>query len=141
MATFAMNDCYIAIGTSAGALTDRSASISAVTLQVDVAELDSTDFADSGWTVPIAGRKSGSLQLTFNQDVAASAIDSVMWPLLGTTIFFEVRASNSSVGSSNPKFTGSALVNSWTPVSGSVGDLAQVSVTLPLSGAVTRATA
>lgn len=136
MATFAMNDCYIALNG-----TDRSSSISAVTLQVDVAELDSTDFADAGWTVPIAGRKSGSLQLTFNQDVASSAIDSIMWALIGTTVTFEVRATNANVGASNPKYTGSVLVNSWTPVSGSVGDLAQVSVTLPLSGAVTRATA
>lgn len=135
MATFALNDCYVALN---GA--DRSSSISSVVLQVDVAELDSTDFADSGWTVPIGGRKSGSLQITFNDDVAASAIDSVMWPLLGTTVTFEVRATNASVGASNPKYTGSVLVNSWSK-GGSVSDLATVSVTLPLSGAVTRATA
>lgn len=135
MATFAMNDCFISING-----TDRSSSISAVTLQIDVAELDSTDFADSGWTVPIGGRKSGSLQLTFNQDVAGSAIDSVMWPLLGTTVAFVVRATNAVKGANNPEYTGSILCNSWTPVSGSVGDLATVSVTFPLSGAVTRAT-
>ena len=135
MATFALNDCYVALNG-----TDRSSSIKAATLQVDVAELDSTDFADAGWTVPIAGRKSGSLQLTFNDDVAASAIDSVMWPLLGTTVTFELRATNASVGASNPKYTGSVLVNSWSK-GGSVSDLAEVSVTFPLSGAVTRATA
>lgn len=135
MATFALNDCYVALNG-----IDRSSSISSVVLQVDVAELDSTDFADSGWTVPIGGRKSGSLQITFNDDVAASAIDSVMWPLLGTTVTFEVRATNASVGASNPKYTGSVLVNSWSK-GGSVSDLATVSVTLPLSGAVTRATA
>lgn len=135
MATFALNDCYVALNG-----VDRSSSISSVVLQVDVAELDSTDFADSGWTVPIGGRKSGSLQLTFNDDVAASAIDSVMWPLLGTTVTFEVRATNASVGASNPKYTGSVLCNSWSK-GGSVSDLATVSVTFPLSGAVTRATA
>ena len=135
MATFALNDCYVALNG-----TDRSSSIKAATLQVDVAELDSTDFADAGWTVPIAGRKSGSLQLTFNDDVAASAIDSVMWPLLGTTVTFELRATNASVGASNPKYTGSVLINSWSK-GGSVSDLAEVSVTFPLSGAVTRATA
>jgi hypothetical protein len=135
VATFALNDCYVALNG-----TDRSSSIKSVTLTVDVAELDTTDFADSGWTVPIAGRKSGSLALTFNQDMAASAIDSVMWPLLGTVVTFEVRATNASVGASNPKFTGSLLVNGWAPISGAVSDLAEVSVTFPLSGAVTRAT-
>lgn len=136
MATFAMNDCYVALNG-----TDRSSTIKSVTLTVDVAELDQTDFADAGWTSPIAGRKSGSLALTFNQDVAASAIDSIMWPLLGTVVSFEVRATNSAVGTSNPKYTGSLLVNGWNPLSGSVSDLAEVQVTFPLSGAVTRATA
>lgn len=135
MAVFAMNDCYIALNS-----VDRSSSIKSVTLSIEAAELDATDFADSGWTVPIAGRKSGTLALTFNQDVAGSAIDSVMWPLFGTTVTFEVRATNASVGASNPKYTGSVFVNAWNPLDGSVGDLAEVSVSYPLSGAVTRAT-
>jgi len=137
VATFALNDAFVSLNG-----TERSSWISSVVLQIDVAELDSTDFADAGWTVPIGGRKSGSLQLTFNQDMAASAVDATLFPLLGTTVAFEVRADRTaSVSSSNPKYTGSVLVNSWSPVSGSVSDLATVSVTFPLSGAVTRATA
>jgi len=135
MPAFAMTDCYVALNG-----TDRSQHIKSVTLNVEVNELDSTDFADAGWTVPIAGLKSGSLALTFNQDVAASQIDAVMWPLFGTTVIFEVRATNASVGASNPKYTGSVLVNAWNPLDGSVGDLAEVSVTYPASGAITRAT-
>lgn len=135
MAAFAMTDCYVALNG-----TDRSSYIKSVTLNIEAAELDSTDFADAGWTVPIAGLKSGSLALTFNQDVASSAIDSIMWALLATTVSFEVRATNASVGTSNPKYTGNILVNAWNPLDGSVGDLAEVSVTYPLSGAVSRAT-
>lgn len=135
MAAFVLTDAYIALNGS-----DRSAFIKQVALNVETAEQDVTDFADAGWTVPIAGLKSGSLALTFNQDVAAAAIDSIMWPLLGTTVTFEVRATNASVGASNPKYTGSILVTSWNPITGSVGDVAEVSVTYPISGAVTRAT-
>ena len=135
MAAFVLTDAYIALNGS-----DRSAHIKQVALNVETAEQDVTDFADAGWTVPIAGLKSGSLALTFNQDVAASAIDSIMWPLLGTTVTFEVRATNAAVGASNPKYTGSILVTSWNPITGSVGDVAEVSVTYPVSGYVTRAT-
>lgn len=135
MAAFVLTDAYIALNGS-----DRSAYIKQVALNVETAEQDVTDFADAGWTVPIAGLKSGSLALTFNQDVAASQIDSIMWPLLGTTVSFEVRATNASVGASNPKYTGNILVTSWNPITGSVGDVAEVSVTYPISGAVTRAT-
>ena len=105
MGAFVLTDAYIALNGS-----DRSAYIKQVALNVETAEQDVTDFADAGWTVPIAGLKSGSLALTFNQDVAASQIDSIMWPLLGTTVSFEVRATNASVGASNPKYTGIILV-------------------------------
>lgn len=135
MAAFVLTDAYIALNGS-----DRSAYIKQVALSVETAEQDVTDFADAGWTVPISGLKSGSLALTFNQDVAASQIDSIMWPLLGTTVSFEVRATNAAVGASNPKYTGNILVTSWNPITGSVGDVAEVSVTYPVSGAVTRAT-
>ena len=135
MAAFVLTDAYIAINS-----VDRSAFIKQVALNVETAEQDATDFADAGWTVPISGLKSGSLALTFNQDVAASQIDSIMWPLLGTTVPFEVRATNAAVGASNPTYTGNILITSWNPITGSVGDLAEVSVTYPVSGAVTRAT-
>lgn len=135
MASFVFNSPYLAL-----AGTDRSSYVASVTLTVDAAELDATNATSAGWQVPIAGRKSGSLAITFNDDVAANAIDSVMWSALASTITFELRADSGSVGASNPKYTGSVLVNSWG-LGGSVGDLAQVSVTLPLSGPVTRATA
>lgn len=136
MAAFSMTDCYIAINS-----VDRSSYIKSVTVHVESNELDQTDFADSGWMSPLSGLKSGNIQLTFNQDMAASAIDSIMWALLWSTTTFEIRATNAAVTTSNPKYTGSMLVKEWTPVSGSVGDLGEVSVTFPLSGALTRATA
>jgi len=136
MAAFSMTDCYIAI-----AGVDRSQYIKSVTVHVEAAELDSTDFADSGWTVPITGIKSGNVQLTFNQDMAASQLDSILWPLMFSTQTFEIRATNSAVGTSNPKYTGSMLIREYTPLTGGVGDLAEVSVTFPLSGALIRATA
>lgn len=140
MAAFAMTDCYIAING-----TDRSSYVKEVGLSVKAAELDTTTFANSGWKSLIAGLKDGSIKLTFNQDVAASAIDSVLWPLSsfggGTgVVTFEVRATNAAVGTSNPKWTGSFLMSEYVPLDGSVGDLAEMSVTWPTSGAVTRAT-
>jgi len=136
MATFVLNDCFVSI-----AGTERSSWISSVTLQIDVAEGEVTNFTSAGWTVPIGAKKSGSLALTFNQDMAASQVDATLWPLLGTTVAFVVRADrNSAKGAGNPEYSGSFLMNGWSPVSGTVGDTATVSVTFPLSGAVTRST-
>lgn len=119
---------------------DLSANTSKAELSVEVDDQDTTTFGSSGWKEVLGGLKSGSLSLTLKQDVAASAVDSIMWPLLGTVVPFEVRLSNAAVGVSNPKYTGSVLVKSWSPINGSVGDVAEVEVEFPTTGAVTRAT-
>ena len=110
-------------------------------LAVEVEEKDITNYASAGWKELLGGLKSGELGIEFLQDVAATKIDSIMWPLLGTVVAFEVRLSNAVVGTSNPKYTGSVLIKEWKPIEGSVGDEASVSVSYPTSGAVLRATA
>lgn len=119
---------------------DLSSYAAKIELTVDVEDKEVTTYGSSGWKEVLGGLKSGSLALTFKQDVAAAALDSIMWALLGTVVTFEVRLSNSAVGVSNPKYTGSVLIKSWNPISGNVGDAAEVSVTYPTSAAVTRAT-
>ncbi|GAA3374734.1 hypothetical protein [Streptomyces racemochromogenes] len=110
-------------------------------LTVEVEDKEITTYGSLGWKALLGGLKSGELACEFLQDVAATKIDSIMWPLLGTVVSFEVRADQAAVGTSNPKYTGSVLVKGWNPIEGSVGDEASVGVTFPTSGAVTRATA
>lgn len=135
MAVFALTSEFTSLN---GA--DRSADIKSSVLTVDVNELDTTDFASSGWTEVIGGLKSGTLAIEFQDDVVAAAVDSVLWPLLGTVVTFEVRATSAVVGTSNPKYTGSVLITQAS-IGGAVGELAMKSLTFPTSGAVTRATA
>ena len=127
---------YLAINS-----VDLSSYANKIELTTEVEEKDVTTFGSSGWKEVLGGIKSAGLAITFQQDVAASALDSQIWALLGTVTTFEVRLSNAAVGTSNPKYTGSTLVSKWNPISGSVGDDAEVSVQWPTSGAVTRATA
>lgn len=110
-------------------------------LSTEVEDKDVTTYASQGWKEVLGGLKSGELGLEFLQDVAATKIDSIMWPLLGTVVTFEVRLSQAAVGTANPKYSGSVLINGWNPIEGSVGDEASVSVGYPTSGAVARATA
>lgn len=134
MAVFAITSEYTALNGS-----DLSAYIKSSVLTVDVAALDTTDMGSSGWTDNIGGLKSGTLAINFQDDVAASAIDSILWPLLGTVVTFEVRATSSAVGTSNPKYTGSVLITQHS-IGGAVGELAMKTLSFPTSGAVTRAT-
>lgn len=110
-------------------------------LTTKVEEKDVTTYGSLGWKELKGGIKSGELGLEFLQDVAATKLDSIMWPLLGTVVTFKVRADQAVVGTSNPEYSGSVLINGWNPIQGSVGDEATVGVSYPTSGAVARATA
>lgn len=118
-----------------------SANAKKIELTAEVEEKDVTTYGSLGWKEVLGGLKSGALGLEFKQDFAAAALDSIMWPLLGTVVPFEVRADQAAVGTSNPKYTGNVLIKSWNPLTGSVGDDATVSVSYSTSGAITRATA
>ncbi|WP_282686329.1 MULTISPECIES: hypothetical protein [unclassified Streptomyces] len=120
--------------------TDLSEYTRKAELTTEVEDKDVTTYASLGWKEVLGGLKSGELSLEFLQDVAATEIDSVMWPLLGTVVPFVVRLDSSAVGTSNPEWTGNVLINGWNPIEGGVGDEASVSVGYPTSGAVARAT-
>lgn len=109
-------------------------------IAVEVEDKDVTTYASLGWKEVLGGLKSGELGCEFLQSFTATELDSIMWPLLGTVVPFEVRADQAAVSTSNPKYTGNVLINGWSPITGSVGDEATVSQTFPTSGAVTRAT-
>ncbi len=120
--------------------TDLSAYCSRIELSVEAESKDTTTFGSGGWHEELSGIKSGSLALTFKQDVAAAALDSILWPLFGTTPTFEVRMNSGAVGASNPKFTGTLNMRQYAPISGSVGDVAETGgLTWPVTGAITRA--
>lgn len=113
--------------------------IASVTLTTDVAEVATTAFGDTAVT-RVGGLKDNSVQIEFHQDFAASNVEATVYPLIGSTTTVVVKPTSSAVGATNPSYTFTALVSSWSPVAGSVGDLATVSVTWPISGAITKAT-
>lgn len=119
--------------------TDISAYLKKGELGLESDAQDTTTFGDAGWKTFLGGLKSGELGLSYLNDVAAAALDSIMFPLFGTVVAFEVRVSNTAVGASNPKYTGSVLIAAWKPVGGGVGDANAADVSYPTSGAVARA--
>ncbi len=119
---------------------DLSAAANKIELKGEVEEKDVTTYGSLGWKELLGGLKGGELGLEFKQDFAASQLDSIMWPLLGTVVPFTVRADQAAVSASNPAYSGNVLVKGWNPLEGSVGDDASVKVSFPTSGIVTRTT-
>lgn len=135
MAVLALTDCYVELNS-----VDMSAFVTSVEIDAEVVDLVTTNFGSGGWDERIGGLKSGTFQVTFNNDFDATTVDDRLWPLFGTVTTFAVRPTSSAVSATNPSYSGSVLVNELSPISGSVGDLAEHDVTWPVSGVVTRAT-
>jgi hypothetical protein len=134
MAKFVTTDYKILLGTA-----DFSESIAAVTLEVSADEQETTAFGDT-FRTRIAGLKDASLSLDFHQDFGAASVDATLWPLLGQTVSFTITPTSGTASATNPSYTGTALVTQYSPFANSVGDLATLSVTWPVSGEVTRGT-
>lgn len=118
---------------------DSSGWAKSASVAVEAATLDASVFGD-GWTVNVAGMKSGTVAVEFLDDFAASQLDATLWPLFGTVVPFKVRPSAASIGTGNPQYSGSLLFNQFN-VGGSLGELAGKSLSFPLSGPLVRATA
>lgn len=135
MAKFVATDYKITING-----TNLSTSLASVELPIEIEEQETTSFG-SEWRTRIAGLKSGSITLEFHQDFGVGAIDNLLWPLLGTNGTVVVSPTSATVSASNPSFSGQFLVTQYSPFASTVGDLATLSVSWPLNGALTRATA
>lgn len=101
---------------------------------------DTTNYGSGGWKEELGGLRQAKLSLEFYNDFATTLLDSIMFPLLGTIVTFEVAGTQAARGVSNPSYIGSLLVSDWNPLTGKVGDVDTSSVSYQSSGIVTRVT-
>jgi hypothetical protein len=135
MAKFAATDYKITV-----AGVDFSTNLNSVELSQEADDLETTAFGQS-WRSRIGGLNNASITLNFMQDFAASSVDATLHPLLGSISTVIIKPTSGTVTATNPSYTMTALVTQYSPFASSVGDIATLSVTWPVSGSVTRATA
>ena len=118
-------------------LTDHITSVSG--FNETCADLTTTAMGETNVS-RIGGLKDASVSITFLNDFAASETYATLASLLGTAINVTITPASGSVTATNPKKTASCLVTELPFVDGAVGDLAEVSVTWPVTGAISTAT-
>lgn len=119
---------------------DLSSHITKVTLSTSVNELETTTFGNTGKR-RVAGLRDSSVAIDFNQDFAAAQVEATLYPLIGSTTQVIVRPNGTTTSATNPSYTFNALVTEWMPLDAQVGELATASVTFPIDGTITKATA
>ena len=134
MSTFMLNNASVTINS-----VDLSSYVTSITLSQSADNLEDTAMGDTSRSY-IGGLKSGSVDIEFNADFAASKTEATIFPLVGTSTAVVVKPVDASVSATNPSFTFNAIVTEWDTLNGSVGEIATHSVSWPITGAITKAT-
>lgn len=121
------------------ASTDISSYVSSVTLSTSLDVVDTTSFGNTART-RVAGLADNQVTIEFFQDFASGALESIIYPTIGTSAAMVVKPVAGTTTATNPSYSFNALVSEWQPLSGAVGELSTASVTWPISGAITKAT-
>jgi len=136
MANFVLTNAYLSVNA-----VDLSAKIISISVPQETAMVPN---ATMGVTTQasLPGLLHWTIEAELAQDFAAGQTDATISPLWGAAAFtIETRPVNAAVSATNPKWSGSAVVASYTPIAGAVGDRAVARVTFESAGALTRAVA
>lgn len=135
MAKQVLTNVAVTFGTAA---TDISAYVTSITLSTTANEVVTSAMGSSA-TTRIQGMIDNSVTVELQQDYPT--IEKLFWDAFtaGTAVPMTVKPNGTAAASStNPSYAFSVLPTSWTPVNGAIGDLATVSITYPISGAITK---
>jgi hypothetical protein len=135
MAKFAATDYAITINGDS-----FSANLNSIELAQEVDDLETTAFGSS-WRTRIGGLANATVTLNFMQDFGSGSVDQTLNPLLGSIATVVIKPTSGTATATNPSYTANCLVTQYSPFASSVGDIATLSVTWPVSGTVVRGTA
>ena len=133
MAIFMGNKVAVIVGTTT--ITDH---VSTVSLAREIDQVEITAMNDNLANF-IGGVERSVLNLEVFNDFAAASVNSLFEDALGTKLNIKLIPVSGTVSATNPSYTMSCLVSSWTPVNGAVDAVASVSVSLPVT-ALTKST-
>lgn len=126
MAKFVLKDASITVNG-----VNLSDHISSVTIESSFDEVDTTAFGSTYKEIK-QGLGDATITLSVFQDFAAASVDATLWPLSqsGATFPVVVKPSSAAVSATNPSYTMTAVLLSFNPIAGSVGEASTTDVTL-----------
>ena len=137
MAVLVLTDAHVSINS-----VDLSDHVRSVTLEYEAEILDKSAMGVGSTRTHIAGLLNWSVQVEFNQDFANGEVDSTLFGLMGAAAFpIAIRPVKSSgISTSNPEYQGDAVLESYTPLGNSVGELATTPAQFRAASALVRDT-
>jgi hypothetical protein len=146
MGAIVLTNAYVQLQeVSSGVTWDISDFVTGITISTSHELIETTQMNDV-YRKMIAGLGQNQVTFEFNQDfesvinASVGGLESVIYPLIGTTIRCRVRPVNAAVSAINPQYRFDMVISEWTPLSASVGELSTANVTWPITGEITKTT-
>lgn len=129
-------------------LTDAAVTINAVNLSGLVRKVTVKTMADdkdatamgATYHARLGGLKDWTVDVEFNQDFNTSQADATLFPILGTSVTVTAKSSSAANSTTNPQYSGSAILKEYSPIDNAVGDLAVTKASFVGAGTLTRLT-
>lgn len=120
---------------------DLSTYVSEVAVEMSVDAVDVTAMG-AGGRQRIPGIREDQFSITMFSDFASGKVDDTLWPLFsgGSLFNVEVAAASSTISATNPRYSGTCMLEEYQPIAGAVGDAASTPVTLLVQGTIARGT-
>lgn len=121
---------------------DLSTFVRQVTLSVTTPENEINASQSGSWVGKKPGRSSYQLTVEFYQSFYTSEVDATIGAaaLAQTSAAWELVPTADAASGTNPKYSGTAWISDYEPVSGTVDDVLMAPVTFVGDGDLTRAT-
>ena len=135
MAKQVLTNVVVTFGTAA---TDISGYVTSISLSTTANEVMTSAMGSSAMT-RIQGMIDSSVTIELQQDYPT--IEKLFWDAFtaGTAVPMTVKPNGTAAASStNPQYAFSVLPTSHEMIKGAIGDLATMSISFPISGAITK---
>ena len=128
--TYLTNPTVTILPATAGSVFDATAVTSSAAITVGFDALESTSFGDSGHLF-VKGLQMCEVTLTCYASYGASSVEAALSAALGTgTSVITISPAGASESATNPEYTiTNAMLASFTPITGSYGELSMIEVT------------
>lgn len=137
MAIFLNNKVGFKVGATP---VDFSDHVTAFTLTQQADQLEVTAMGDTAHKF-VTGLSADTITVTLLNDTAAGSILATLQAAYGTTVAFKaIQDSTAAVSATNVLYTGTILVDNFTPINGAVADEAMIDITFTCNSKTVVAT-
>lgn len=117
--------------------TDLGNHVKSVSIEADTEQVDTTGFGDT-YRTSLLTIKNWTASVEFYDNFADNELNEDLFGYWGTSQAFAVTKADTTVSTTNPKYSGYVLVKSFPVFSGQFGQVAGGTLTLQGTGVLTR---